>query len=153
MARRPAYVCSIVSMGGGDNHVLLTLFSRGGYDLPSSPGGVMFSKPSDRGGRTSSRFAFLQGPVHTRCMQIMEHTAVNGSVHTGCKQHQSVCMQICAQICFGILCEWGPSAPFRHRSEFHTKCVLRSFQRLVRGEINKAQFKQDAEHLATGVCK
>ncbi len=34
------------------------------------------------------------GPVHTgrgapcnTCMQIMEHTAVNGSVHTGCKQH------------------------------------------------------------------
>ncbi len=25
----------------------------------------------------------------------MEHTAVNGSVHTGCKQHQRVCMQIC----------------------------------------------------------
>ncbi len=36
-------------------------------------------------------------------MQIMEHTAVNGSVHIGCKQHQRVCMQIC----FGVLCEWG----------------------------------------------
>ncbi len=41
--------------------------------------------------------------------QIMEHTAVNGSDHTGCKQHQRVCMQICVQICLRILCEWGPS--------------------------------------------
>ena len=42
------------------------------------------------------------GPVHTgrgapRNMrtEIMEHTAVNGSVHTGCKQHQRVFKQIC----------------------------------------------------------
>ncbi len=41
-------------------------------------------------------------------MQIMEHTAVNGSVPTGCKQHQSVWMQICGQICLCVLCEWGP---------------------------------------------
>ncbi len=54
------------------------------------------------------------GPVHTgrrapcnMCMQIMEHTAVNGSVHTGCKQHQRVCTQICMQICLRILCEQG----------------------------------------------
>ena len=46
------------------------------------------------------------GPVHTgrgapcnMCMQIMEHTAVNGSVHTGCKQHLRVCMQICYAAC------------------------------------------------------
>ena len=38
-----------------------------------------------------------QRPVHTGCgapcnmrMQIMEHNVVNGSVHTGCKQHQMV---------------------------------------------------------------
>ena len=30
----------------------------------------------------------------------MEQTAVNRSVHTGCKQHR-----ICTQICLGILCE------------------------------------------------
>ncbi len=34
----------------------------------------------------------------------MEHTAVNGSVHTGCKQHQRVCAQN-----LRVLCEWGPS--------------------------------------------
>ncbi len=45
-------------------------------------------------------------PCNTR-MQIMGHTTVNGSVHTGCKQHQRVCTQICAQICFRVLCEWG----------------------------------------------
>ena len=29
------------------------------------------------------------------------------SVHTGCKQHQRVCTQICMQICSRVLCEWG----------------------------------------------
>ena len=40
-----------------------------------------------------------KGPVHTECraprnicMQILEHIIVNGSVHTGCKQHQRVCI-------------------------------------------------------------
>ncbi len=54
------------------------------------------------------------GPVHTgrgapcnRCKQIMGHTAVNGSVHTGCKQHQRLCAQICMQICLRALCERG----------------------------------------------
>ncbi len=44
--------------------------------------------------------------------QIMEHTAVNGSVHTGCTQHQRVCMLIC--LC--VLCEWGLKAecPYHH---------------------------------------
>ncbi len=60
----------------------------------------------------------LLGPVHTgrgapcnTCMQIMERTAVNGSVHTGCKQHQRVCTQICMQICLCVLCE-GASGEF-----------------------------------------
>ncbi len=35
------------------------------------------------------------------CTQIMEHIGVNRSVHTACKQHQRVCMQIC----FCVLCE------------------------------------------------
>ncbi len=37
----------------------------------------------------------------------MEHTAVNESVHTGCKQHQSICTQICLR----VLCEWGLGDP------------------------------------------
>ncbi len=37
----------------------------------------------------------------------MGHTVVNGSVHTGCKQHQRVCIQICMQICLRVLCEQG----------------------------------------------
>ena len=52
------------------------------------------------------------GPVHTgrgaprnRHMQLLEHIIINGSVHTGCKQHQRVCMQICVQTCLRILCE------------------------------------------------
>ncbi len=56
------------------------------------------------------------GPVHAGrgapCnmhRQIMEHTEVNGSVHTGCTQHQRVCRQICMQICLHVLCEWGPT--------------------------------------------
>ena len=40
-------------------------------------------------------------------MQIVEHTIVNGSVHTGCTQHERVCAQICLQTCLRILCEWG----------------------------------------------
>ncbi len=48
-----------------------------------------------------------RGPPCNRRKQIMEHTAVNGSVHTGCKQHQRVYTQICAQICLRVLCEWG----------------------------------------------
>ena len=39
--------------------------------------------------------------------QAMGHIAANGSVHTGCTQHQRVCMQISMQICLHILCELG----------------------------------------------
>ena len=39
--------------------------------------------------------------------QAMGHIAANGSVHTGCTQHQRVCVQICMQICLHILCELG----------------------------------------------
>ena len=39
--------------------------------------------------------------------QAMGHIAPNGSVHTGCTQHQRVCMQIGVQICLGVLCEPG----------------------------------------------
>ena len=63
----------------------------------------------------------LLGPIHTGwgvpCnthMQIMEHTALNGSVHTGCKHHQRVCTQICAQIRLRVLCESGPNEPTLH---------------------------------------
>ena len=55
---------------------------------------------------------FTQDAEHlaTRtCKLYMEHTAVNGSVHTGCKQHKRVCTQISAQIHLSILCEWGLS--------------------------------------------
>ena len=52
------------------------------------------------------------GPVHTgggapcnRRKQIMGHTVVNASVHTGCKQYQRVCTQICLR----VLCEQGLS--------------------------------------------
>ncbi len=48
------------------------------------------------------------GPVHTgrgapRNMPtlIMKHIVVNGSVHTACKQHKRVCMQMCLR----VLCE------------------------------------------------
>ncbi len=53
---------------------------------------------------------YALGPIHTgcgapcnTCMQIMEHTAVNGSVHIACKQHQRACMQIY----LGVQCERG----------------------------------------------
>ncbi len=38
------------------------------------------------------------------CMQIIEHIVVNGSVHTACKQHQRVCMQMYLR----VLCERAP---------------------------------------------
>ncbi len=54
------------------------------------------------------------GPIHTghgaphnTRTQIMEHTIANGSVHTGCKKHQRVCMHICTQICLRVLYEQG----------------------------------------------
>ncbi len=55
-----------------------------------------------------SEALFTQEAEHlaTR-MQIMEHTAENRSIHTGCKQHQRVCMQICAQIYLRVLCVRG----------------------------------------------
>ena len=40
-------------------------------------------------------------------MQMVEHTVINRSVHTACKQHQRICMQISMQICFRVLCERG----------------------------------------------
>ncbi len=43
----------------------------------------------------------------TGIMQISEHIMVNGSVHTGCKQHQRVCTQICMQMSLRVLCELG----------------------------------------------
>ena len=57
------------------------------------------------------------GPVHTgrrapcnTCRQIMEHTTVNRSVHTACKQNQRVCTQICMQMSFRVLCERAPTS-------------------------------------------
>ncbi len=41
--------------------------------------------------------------------QAMGYIAANGSVHTGCTQHQRVCTQICVQICLHVLCERGLS--------------------------------------------
>ena len=38
-------------------------------------------------------------------MQIIEHTVFNGSVHTAYTQYQRICMQICAQMGFRVLCE------------------------------------------------
>ena len=35
----------------------------------------------------------------------MEHILINGIVHTGYKQHQRVCTQICMQMCLSVLCE------------------------------------------------
>ncbi len=59
----------------------------------------------------------ILGPVHTgrgaprnRRTQILEHIIINGSVHTGCKQHQKVCTQIGMQICLRVLCERGLTA-------------------------------------------
>ena len=37
----------------------------------------------------------------------MEHTAVNESVHTACKQHQRVCRQMSMQMCLRVLRERG----------------------------------------------
>ena len=47
-----------------------------------------------------------------RFTQDAEHTVVNGSVHTACKQHQRLCAQICVQICLRVLCERGPGFQF-----------------------------------------
>ncbi len=60
-------------------------------------------------GRSAFSRAAL-GPVHTgrgaprnRHTQILEHIMINGIVHTGCKQHQ----KLCTQICLRVLCERG----------------------------------------------
>ncbi len=61
---------------------------------------------------------FDLGPVHTgrgapsnRHMQILEHMIINGSVHTGCKQHQRfaprfACTSVCASCVNGALVNW-----------------------------------------------
>ncbi len=61
-------------------------------------------------------------------MQIMKHTAVNGSVHTGCKQYQKGFAQICAQICLRLLCEWVLRQNKRLR---HHNSVARRSSRIV----------------------
>ncbi len=59
-------------------------------------------------------------------MQILEHIIINGSVHTGCKQHQRVCMQICMQICLCILCERGLTPTHHDIPNTHTLSVAES---------------------------
>ncbi len=48
-----------------------------------------------------------RGTPRNRRLQILKHTAVNGSVHTACTQHQRICVKFCIQICFHILCVLG----------------------------------------------
>ncbi len=52
-------------------------------------------------------------------MQTKEHIVVNESVHTACKQHQRVCMQICLQMCSRTLCEWGPNLRVHGKTSKH----------------------------------
>ena len=54
--------------------------------------------------RPSSHTGRGRGAPRNRRRQILQHIIVNGSVHTGCKQHQRVFMQICMQICLRVLC-------------------------------------------------
>ncbi len=81
-------------------------------------------------------------PVHTgrgapgnRRTQIMKHIVVNGSIHTACKQHQMICMQICTQMYLPVLCERAlvslltklpqnkhHSDNFQIKTRIHTKC-------------------------------
>ncbi len=64
--------------------------------------------------------------------QIMEHTAVNGSVHTDCTQHQRVCTQICLQICLRVLCEQGLKFTWEVFAEhFNGRSALRVADLLV----------------------
>ncbi len=55
----------------------------------------------------------------------MEHIVINGSVHTGCKQYQRVCTQICMQMGLRVLCEWG----LRHHCRVSFVWPLRSLRR------------------------
>ncbi len=83
-----------------------------------------------------------RGAPHNKHMQIMEHTAINGSIHTGCKQHQRVCVQICVQICLCVLCEWGLRLCFGPPSGFDSQTQARSSSRFFcfRG-LREAQTK------------
>ncbi len=75
------------------------------------------------------------GPIHTGrgapCnmrMQIIEHTVVNRSVHTGCTQHQRVCTQIGVQVCLCLLCERGLNVQIFFGA---TKTIWRLFCRVI----------------------
>ena len=68
----------------------------------------------------------VQGPVHTGdrapCntrTQIIEHIVVNGSVHTGCTQHQ----RVYSQMCLRLLCELAQ----RYKDPHLPPCFLRAF--------------------------
>ncbi len=74
---------------------------------------IPFAKAQDCCVYEATRYKFL-GPVHTgrgapcnRHTQNMERIVVNGSVHTGCKQHQRFSTKFCVQICLRVLCERG----------------------------------------------
>ncbi len=67
-----------------------------------------------------SLWKLYEGPVHTgrrtprnRHMQIFGHIVVNGSVHTGCKQHQRVCTQFARKSAHAS-CVNGPKASKIH---------------------------------------
>ncbi len=71
----------------------------------------------------------------------MEHTAVNGSVHTSCKQHQRVCTQICVQICLRVLCEWGikllTSEVIKKTANFTKVALLMEAVNVLTGNMQK----------------
>ncbi len=60
---------------------------------PAAQKAAWYLRPSSHRTRSTSQQA----------QQIMEHIVVNGSVHTACKQHERVCMQMCLR----VLCEWA----------------------------------------------
>ena len=87
------------------------------------------------------------GPVRTgrgapcnRCKQIMGHTVVNGSVHTGCKQHQRVCTQICLR----VLCERGLRAKKKSGKMLWNRTLTR---RLRKQDQNSQGYS--VQHLGT----
>ncbi len=93
------------------------------------------------------------GPVHTgrgapRNMrtQISEHIMVIGSVHTGCKQYQRVCTQICMQMCKRVLCERGliicplsANVTFRFKFTCQTSLVSQTCAQLFKYPVLRPQ--------------
>ena len=86
------------------------------------------------------------GPRSHRTRSTLQHAHTNygthrgnGSVHTGCTQHQRVCTQICVQICLRILSERGLRRCLIRLKEAKVSFSSEVFKVHKRGGVNQGR--------------